>query len=106
MPHSLRWVLPVVLLLTPSPALWSEEKEKLYRPQLDDAAIEKSLGTEWFGLYLVGQKIGWARVDFQKAGDKDNPSYIAKMELRGKVKSFGVETILDGTETNEFDGKP
>src|SRR5262245_7225610 len=103
MVDALRWILPVLLLLLPSPALWAadEKKEAVYRPELTEAIIAPSLGQEWFGLYMAGQKIGWAHIRFDKVGDH----YLARMEIRGKIKSFGIETIIDGTETNEFDGQ-
>src|SRR5688572_1873846 len=70
------------------------------RLQLTEKEITDSLGTEWFGVYFLGKKVGFGR-DVLEA--KDKASYLVTREFNAKFTSQGKTSEAQFRETYEFD---
>jgi hypothetical protein len=60
--------------------------------------VEESLGTRWYGCYVFGKKLGFARLSLDRSPDGDSPGYIESTLLEMR------ETHIE--ETIEFDPEP
>lgn len=93
----------VLLLLVPS-LLRAEDKPA--RLPLAEQDIEKSLRTDHYGVYLVGQKCGYGKITMARLDDPKNPGYVTSLEFLAKIVSTGVKSEMRFSQTFEFDAKP
>jgi transglutaminase-like putative cysteine protease len=65
--------------------------------------VEESLGTKWYGCYMLDKKVGFARWSLDCSPDRNRPGYIAstRMDVTG-LRFSGVTS----EETLEFGPKP
>ena len=62
--------------------------------------------SEWYGLYMSGQKFGWAHETFGKSGEGDAAAYVSAFELHMKVEALGEKSDVTMRERREFDAAP
>lgn len=67
--------------------------------------LQEAMGTEWFGVYLKGKKIGYARTTFEKTKANAIDVYRSSMHLKVKATASGVPFELDIKEELDFDVK-
>jgi hypothetical protein len=75
------------------------------RLPLTEEFLKEAAGTEWFGVYMKGHKVGYARSDFQKVEQDKETIYRQSMQLKVKAKASGIDFELNIEETQDFDGK-
>jgi protein-glutamine gamma-glutamyltransferase len=95
-------LLVLVLLHTPATA-WAEQKPS--RLPVQDQDIDRLLRTDYYGLYLMGKKIGWVKTSLTRLNAKI-PGYVSHLEGSFKLTALGSKTELRMLETEEFDAKP
>jgi hypothetical protein len=95
--------LVLVLLLTPASAT---AEQKASRLPVQDQDLEQLLGTDYYGVYLLGKKVGWAKQSFTRSDDAETPGYVTRLEVSEKITSSGVKTELHMLQTEEFNAKP
>lgn len=54
------------------------------------ADITKYLGTRWYGIYLMNQKMGYAEGEVRRAYCKGKPAAVVSLTLKAKVKMGGA----------------
>jgi hypothetical protein len=82
------------------------EREKPLRPALEASDIEASLGTDWYGLYFQGKKMGFFKSTHERIGQGADAGYRESIHMNMKFVSLGQKAEMDLRETLEFDGKP
>jgi hypothetical protein len=95
--------LAAVLLLTAANG-WAEQKPS--RLPVQDRDLEKLLGTDYYGVYVLGKQVGWAKISFTRSDDGEIPCYLSRLEVSEKITASGVKTELQILQTEEFSGKP
>ncbi len=75
------------------------------RYELTQKDIEASLGTDWFGVYVLNQKIGYARSTFARIDDAKSPGYRVSIEISARITAAGVKAELDFGESQEFEAQ-
>jgi hypothetical protein len=73
------------------------------RLTLTKAEVEEALGTDWYGVYMVGKKVGFARVDFARLTDPKNPGYAASMQMHLTIGAVGEKQEIQMAEAWEFE---
>lgn len=96
-------LLAVCLLCGPLPLLLGQVQ--ILRLPLTEQFLKEATGTEWFGVYLKGSKIGYAKTDFEKMQVGGEAIYRQSMHLKVKAKASGVPFELDIHEEQDFDAK-
>lgn len=76
-------------------------QEQPTRYKLDAKDIEESLGTEWFGVYFQGKKIGY----FRSARERSDAGYVETLLMTMKLVSFGQKVEIQVTQTLEYENK-
>ncbi len=93
------WLLLTLAALTGlAPAAAAQE---FYRPELTEKFLQESLRTDWYGVYLRGQKIGYLRGERRRDGDR----IIDEQVMTMKLVSFGKKVEISSTQTMTFEGK-
>jgi transglutaminase-like putative cysteine protease len=93
-----------VLLIALTPRGQAEDKPA--RLTLRQQEINESLGTDWYGVYMLGQKVGYARGTLARATDAKKPGYIASIRLHMTIVAAGAKQELEMAETFEFEAEP
>jgi protein-glutamine gamma-glutamyltransferase len=83
---------------------WADEQP--LRLPLDTAAIQASLGTDWYGVYIQGKKVGTFRSARSLAGKEGDTVYVDSENMRMKLVSLGQKTEMTMRQTLEFDTRP
>src|SRR5438094_10046659 len=96
-PRRLLAVLFALLGLTAA-GLAQRAPDRLYRPTLTDKDIEPTLRTDWYGVYLKGQKIGYVRSDRHREGN----TVVERQLMAMKLISFGKKAEMTSTQTTVF----
>ncbi|MCI0639774.1 MAG: transglutaminase-like domain-containing protein [Gemmataceae bacterium] len=73
--------------------------QELYRPKIDAKAIDSTLRTDWYGLYLKGKKIGYFRTTRARVGEEISESFVLSM----KLFSFGQKAEMLITQDLRFE---
>lgn len=97
---------PLLLLavtLFCAPALGADPKPT--RLPIREQDLDKLLRTDFYGVYLLGKKIGWAKVSLSRSDDPKAPAYVSRTEFSAKFVAAGTKTEFQGVETTEFDAK-
>lgn len=76
---------------------------ELHRPKLDAAAIDAALGSDWYGVYLLGKKIGWLNITRDRLEDG---MLRDRLELRLKVLSQEKKNEMSVSQEMVFDTRP
>jgi hypothetical protein len=84
----------------------SRAEEKLVRLPLDAPAIQASLGIDWYGVYLLGKKVGTFRSERTLVGRGADAVYVELEHARMKIVSFGKKAEMTMIERREFDARP
>jgi hypothetical protein len=92
------------LLLGRAPAALGQPAPTRVKIEAQD--IEASLGTDWFGVYLKGKKVGYQTSTRKKVGEGADIRYIEETRTSMKLVSLGQKSKLDSTETTEFEARP
>ena len=68
--------------------------------------VEKNLGTDWYGIYLQENKIGWLKSSARHGKNPDMPSYV--IELSGTIQTLtrGQTDQLNMDIITEFSATP
>jgi hypothetical protein len=98
-------ILGVLALLFPQAAQATAKTEKPVRPALDAKDIEASLGTDWYGLYFQGKKMGFFKATHERIGPAPEAGYRESIHMNMKLVSLGQKAEMDLKETLEFDGR-
>jgi hypothetical protein len=100
--------LPIVLLalVFPPPRLPVAARDSLTRLTPTSIEIREALRTDWYGVYMLGKKLGYSKDTVARLPDAKNPGFVTSTELVAKTVSMGAKTELRIVETEEFDGKP
>jgi protein-glutamine gamma-glutamyltransferase len=80
--------------------------EKPVRLALDAKDIQASLGTEWYGVYIQGKKVGYFTSTRALAGAGASAVYRESSHMHMKLLSLGQKTEMKTTEVTEFDATP
>ena len=94
-----------VLCLLSATATAAAEQQAVRLP-LQDQDLQRRLRTDYYGVYILGTKAGWAKESFTKQLDAKAPGYLSSMELNVKVEAAGVKSELKHAQFEEFDAKP
>jgi hypothetical protein len=95
-------VLAILVCLTPR--TWADETP--LRLPLDTAAIQASLGTDWYGVYIQGKKVGTFRATRALEGTGADTRYVEFEDMRMKLLSFGQKSDMTMIQRQEFDARP
>jgi hypothetical protein len=95
-------LLFLFLLLTPR----SGADEKPLRLPLEAADIQASLGTDWYGVYIQGKKVGTYRASRALVGQGADAVYVESEDMRMKLLSLGQKSEMTMTQKQEFDARP
>ena len=76
-----------ILLWLPCAAIAAEH------PRLQEALAELS-GTDWFGVYMLERKIGYASMQLTADTHRGEPAYSQKLDVFMQIESFGVEVSM------------
>jgi hypothetical protein len=68
--------------------------------------IEKILGTDFYGVYLLGKKVGFARITHERVPDAKNPGIRVAQEFQLKLTAMGQRMEMRQSELQEFDARP
>jgi hypothetical protein len=95
------WALAVVVATSWSRPVWAQEQP--VRLTLIKAEVDAALGTDWYGVYMVGKKIGYARMEFARRADPKDPAYVASTKLHMTIGAVGEKQEIQIEETFEYD---
>jgi ribosomal protein L31E len=90
------------LLIACVPATPLLAQEAFYRPKLEAADLDASVGTHWYGLYLKGKKIGHCQATAARSGD----TIVETFSMNMKLVSFKMKVELKLNQMKVFEGKP
>jgi len=100
----MRRVAPaLLLLLLLLPVAARGEETPPVRPPLSGPVAERTL---WYGVYVLGQKAGWAHEDLRRLGTGRAALYVATMQMRFEVRAMGQSTRMEFGQILAFDGNP
>jgi hypothetical protein len=68
----------------------------------DLEGIEDLLGKDWYGLYLLGHKLGYATIEFGATEFGGENAYKLNFNMHIQVATLGVEQELDAAETRMY----
>jgi hypothetical protein len=89
---------------------WAEPQvlaqDKPTRLTLTKTDIEQLLGTDWYGVYLVGKKAGHFKMVFQRNTDPKSPGFIAMLEGKITILAVGAKQETKLSQTFEFEPEP
>src|SRR5262245_30599316 len=68
----------IFVLLT---AATARTQDKFFTPVRTKKDVERTLGVDWYGVYLQNKKIGSCKIDRARAGDKIVESFAMNMKL-------------------------
>jgi transglutaminase-like putative cysteine protease len=89
------FALAVLLALAPA----GRGQDKFYRPELTKEAIDSTIRTDWYGVYLKGQKIGYVRGERKRVGD----TIVEEQVMAMKLVSFGMKVEILSTQSMTFE---
>jgi hypothetical protein len=98
------FVLLTICLLVQGPPVRAEEKPTRLPVRAED--IEKFVRADHYGLYVLGQKVGFGLDSMARGGDAKDPTYVITSEYRSKLVSAGVKSDTHHLVTYEFDARP
>jgi hypothetical protein len=98
-------LLALVAFLLP-PSVRALAREKPTRPTLTKQDIEQCLETDWYGVYMLGNKVGYAKFSFARTGDKEKAGYVMSMDAQMNFIAAGAKQEIRFSQSFEFDGKP
>jgi hypothetical protein len=98
--------LALLLLLLGSWRPQAVAQAPITRLPIEKAEIDAALRTDWFGVYLQGQKIGFAKETVSRVGDPAMGGYRATLDIRMKLTAMGAKTELEIVQTFEFEDRP
>jgi len=80
----------IVFLMTASPTLRAEEVQPTEEEVVKMASAQT--GERWYGIYVLGKKVGWQRETWETADDKvcSETEFSLKMSFLGKANSITV----------------
>ena len=87
----------------PAPLFGEDSPARL---PLGEEDIARFLQAANYGVYLLGHKIGFARIVLARTTDAKNPGYQTFVELNAKLTSMGMKTEMQILEKLEFDARP
>src|SRR5262249_37432918 len=61
--------------------------------------------TDYYGVYMVGKRVGWAKVSLVRL-DAKSPGFESRREVHLKQTSLGAKIEMHSLETWEFDARP
>lgn len=96
-------VLLLILLGTPVTTLAQQTPSRL---PVHDKDIDNLLRTDYYGVYMLGKKAGWARLSLTRLHDAKTPGYALRMEMSLKITSAGAKIEVYSLASEEFDAKP
>jgi hypothetical protein len=97
------FALTAGLLLAQAAAARADDKPA--RLRLNDADIVKFLRTDYFGVYVTGEKVGWAKETLSRTGEDKDARYLSETELSIKIVSAGVKSEMQQFLILEYDAK-
>ena len=62
--------------------------------------------TLWYGAYLEGKKVGYAKVSLDRKEHSGRPCYSLEQTLVMKITSMGQKKVITSTEVFQFDANP
>src|SRR5205807_955133 len=66
--------------------------------------LEKLLRTDYYGAYILGKKVGWARMSLVRL--PDGQAYSSELEMNMKLTALGAKTETRSLTREEFDARP
>jgi hypothetical protein len=98
-------LLLIALSAVPLPAGARQAPEALQRPAIAESDITPQLGTDWYGLYMHGKKVGYARAVLERAPGPDG-AYRSTLLLNARLTGIGVKITMTVDQALEFDAAP
>src|SRR5262249_9717901 len=96
-------LVAVLLLPGRAPILAQDKPLRLTLSQQD---VEETLGTDWFGVYIVGKKVGFAKFTLARTGEAKNSGYTATMDIQMTIVAGGSKQRAQFVETFDFEPAP
>jgi protein-glutamine gamma-glutamyltransferase len=97
--RSSRLCIALVLLCAPAHVSADSKRPK---PPLTDRDIPQLLRTDYYGAYIAGNKIGWAKMSLTRL-DTLPPGYLAQLEMTVKVTAAGAKREIRTLQSEEFE---
>jgi hypothetical protein len=96
----------VTTILIPGwqPALRAQEKPT--RPALTRQDLDESVGTDWFGIYMLGKKVGYAKIVRTRFEEPPKKGFRISLEGNLTVVASGARQEVKIAETREFNLEP
>jgi len=73
---------------------------------VDVLTVERPQGPEWFGLYLVGKKAGWSRVEFSREIRDGRDVFVGRGETLIRATVGGREVERRQEEERVYEARP
>ncbi|HLN27369.1 MAG TPA: transglutaminase-like domain-containing protein [Gemmataceae bacterium] len=103
MKYKARLWLTLVLLFVPL-AGWAQEK--LARLPVSEKDVQRLLRTDFYGVYFLGKKVGWAKNACARVERGPEAVYVNTEEFSFKLLVLGRKTEMRQLETFEFAAQP
>jgi len=100
------WPIAALCIFVLPALLGAQEATQPTRLALEKQDIEDALGTEWYGIYMLGKKAGYAQITFERSPDPQSPRFLAKMLGNMLIVALGGKQEMKFAQTFEFDEQP
>jgi hypothetical protein len=102
---SLCVLVSLAWLLAPLPnRAAADEKPVRLTPEARD--LDELLGTDWYGVYLQGKKVGFFQSSRTRIGKGADAGFRESVHLRMKLVSLGQKSEMETRQTLDFDATP
>ena len=96
----------IATVLVPARRAAVRAQDRPTRPELSRQDVEEALGTDWFGVYLLGKKVGHGKAVRARLEGVENKGYRISLEGELVVVAQGARQEMKIAETWEFDAEP
>lgn len=94
-----------IFLLLALASGFSFAKEAPFRLAITPQEI-RTPQTNWYGVYLQGKKVGYAKFALTRSDNSKDPHYVLEQKMNMKIISMGEKREIVSTDFFRFDNKP
>ena len=96
--------LPIAALLVACffPFTVGRTQEAFFEPELTKADIDRTIGVDWYGVYLQNKKIGTCKIERARVGD----TVVETFAMNMKLVAFEMKTEMKMARELVFEAKP
>jgi hypothetical protein len=102
----LAWLPFAALCLFPSAPRARAEDQPPPLTNLSVKEVEDALGIDWYGVYMVGKKAGFARFSLAQGTDPKRAGFVANLQITLPLVVAGAKQEMRLVQTLEFAGEP